>query len=443
MVPRREAYDAVVVGAGPNGLAAAISLSKNVSSVLLVEAKETVGGGMRSAELTLPHFIHDVCSAVHPLGISSPFFRRLGLAQYGLSWIQPEIPVAHPFEDGTALALHRSLELTADLLGPDGKAYKELLTPLVDNHETLIPEILSPLHLPRRPFIMGLFSIRALRSAESLVNRKFRSPRTRALFSGLSAHAMIPLENAATAAFGLVLATLAHTAGFPIVKGGSQKLADALAAHFRARGGEILTGKTIEGRDGLPKAKYYFFDLTPRQLLNLAGLGLSERYRRKLERFRYGPGVYKMDWALTEPIPWKAEFADGPGPFISAVPSRKSPRSLRVPHTGEYFPFPFCRPRPAEPLRLLPRPRGEAYRVGLLPRPARLFGGYFRPHREEDRTIRPGVPRRHSGEERPLPGGHGTVQPQLRRGRHQRGRAGSFSTLHAAGSIRLSLPNVQ
>jgi phytoene dehydrogenase-like protein len=307
----------------------------------LVEGRETVGGGMRSAELTLPHFVHDVCSAVHPLGISSRFFRPLGLDQYGLSWIQPEIPVAHPFEDGTALALHRSLELTADILGADGKAYRDLLAPLVGNYETLLSEFLGPLHFPRKLLFMGLFSIQALRSAESLVKGKFRSPRTRALFSGLAAHAMIPLENAATAGFGLVLAALAHAVGFPIVKGGSQKLADALVDYFRARGGEILTGKNIQRVDDLPQAKYYFFDLTPRQLLNIDGLGLSERYRRKLGRFRYGPGVYKMDWALMQPIPWKADICRRAGTVHLGSSFEEIAASIRFAHAGEFCPSPF------------------------------------------------------------------------------------------------------
>ncbi|MCG6537465.1 MAG: NAD(P)/FAD-dependent oxidoreductase, partial [Syntrophales bacterium LBB04] len=303
-MPKRDDSDAVVVGAGPNGLAAAITLGRRFNSVLLLEAAKTIGGGVRSAALTLPGFIHDVCSTVQPLSLASPFFRQLDLAQYGLEWIQPEIPLAHPFEDGTALSLHRSLEVTGDVLGSDGEAYKDLLTPFVENHEKLFSDILAPLHFPRNPFLIGRFAMGALHSVKNLVERKFRSARTRAFFSGLAAHAMIPLENTGTAAFGIVLATLAHAVGWPIIKGGSQKLADALADHFRGTGGEIVTGKTIFSLDDLPKANYYFFDVTPRQLLNIKGLGLSENYRRRLGRFRYGPGVYKVDCALNRPIPW-------------------------------------------------------------------------------------------------------------------------------------------
>jgi phytoene dehydrogenase-like protein len=304
--PHGDDYDAVVVGAGPNGLAAAITLSARFKSVLLVEARDTIGGGIRSAELTLPAFIHDICAAIHPLAISSSFFRKLDLHKYGLSWIQPEIPIAHPFEDGSALFLQRSLEATGEVLGADGKAYKTLLKPFVDYHENLLQDILAPLHFPKHPLLMARFAAKALRSAESLVNTTFQRKETRALFAGLAAHAMIPLEKPGTAPFGIDLATLAHAVGWPIIKGGSQKLADALGHCFRDRGGEIVTGKPVSSLEDLPKARAYFFDVTPRQLLNMDGIGLSERYRKRLARFRYGSGIYKMDWALREPIPWKA-----------------------------------------------------------------------------------------------------------------------------------------
>ncbi len=303
----RDHYDAVVVGAGPNGLAAAITLARKFRSVLLVEAKETVGGGARSAELTLPGFIHDVCSAVQPLALSSPFFRQLELHRHGLEWIHPEIPLAHPFGDGECLCLHRSLEATAYALGPDGKAYREMLQPFVENHERLLSDVLKPLPIPEHPILMARFGLQALRSAQNLAEAKFRSARVRALFAGLAAHAMIPLDQTATAAFGILLAVLAHGVGWPIVKGGSQKLADALADCFREKGGEIRTGTSVGSLGDLPGADQYFFDVTPRQLLNIGGLDLAEGYRRRLSRFRYGPGVCKVDWALSAPIPWKAE----------------------------------------------------------------------------------------------------------------------------------------
>jgi phytoene dehydrogenase-like protein len=307
-MPKRDYYDAVVVGAGPNGLSAAITLGRRFDAVLLLEAAKTIGGGVRSAALTLPGFTHDVCSTVQPLSLASPFFRQLDLAQYGLEWIQPEIPLAHPFEDGSALFLHRSLEVTADAMGADGKAYRRLLQPFVDHEKLLLADILQPLHFPGNPLLMARFAFHALRSLKNLVETQFQSDRTRALFAGLAAHAMIPLEQTATAAFGIVLATLAHTVGWPIIRGGSQKLADALADCFRNGGGEIITGHHIASAADLPKAASYFFDVTPRQLINIKGLGLSGGYRKRLARFRYGPGVFKMDWALKEPIPWKSDI---------------------------------------------------------------------------------------------------------------------------------------
>jgi len=305
---KRNDYDAVVVGAGPNGLAAAITLGRQFNAVLLLEAAKTIGGGVRSAELTLPGFHHDVCSAIQPLSLASPFFRQLDLPQYGLEWIQPEIPLAHPFEDGSALFLHRSLEITAEVMGADGKAYKRLLQPFVDNETRFLADILKPLGFPASPFLMARFAYHALRSLKNLVGTQFQSDRTRALFAGLAGHAMIPLEQAATAAFSIVLATLAHTVGWPIIRGGSQKLADALADCFRNTGGEIVTDRRIASMADLPKAASYFFDVTPRQLLRIEGLGLSDAYRNRLAGFRYGPGVYKMDWALHEPIPWRADI---------------------------------------------------------------------------------------------------------------------------------------
>ena len=338
---QRDHYDAVVVGAGPNGLAAAITLKRKFKSVLLLEARETIGGGARSAALTLPGFIHDVCSAVHPLAVASPFFRQLELHRYGLEWIQSEIPLAHPFEDGEALCLHRSLAVTADAMGPDGKAYREMLQPFVENHEGLLSDVLKPLPIPENPILMARFGLKALRSAKNIAEAKFQSARTRALFAGLAAHAMIPLDRTATAAFGIILAVLAHGVGWPIVKGGSQGLADALADCFRDSGGEIQTGKTVCSRDDLPKADYYFFDVTPRQLMNIGGLDLPAYYRRRLSRFRYGPGVCKVDWALSGPIPWKAEMCRKAGTVHLGGSFEEIDASIRDAHAGRKCDTPY------------------------------------------------------------------------------------------------------
>lgn len=299
--------DAIVVGSGPNGLAAAITLARQGWRVQVIEAKETVGGGMRTAELTLPGFHHDICSAVHPLGMGSPFFESLYLHDYGLEWIQPEIPLAHPFEDGTALAMHQSLECTIKELGKDGWRYGRLVGPLVNNWDALAHEFLGPLRLPRHPFVMANFGLRALWPAKTLASVLFQQEKTRAFFAGLAAHAMMPLEWPATSAFGLMLAVLGHKVGWPIPRGGSQAIADAMAAFLQDLGGQIVTGQRVTSLDELPPAKAILLDVTPRQVLEIAGESLPAGYRRKMQNYRYGPGVFKIDWALSEPIPWLAD----------------------------------------------------------------------------------------------------------------------------------------
>jgi len=299
-------YDAIVVGSGPNGLAAAIMLARAGRSVRVYEARETVGGGTRSAELTLPGFVHDVCSAIHPLGLASPFLRTLPLAQFGVEWIHPPAPLAHPLDDGTAVLLERSLEATSATLGPDGAAYRRVMGLILDEWEHILYEFLGPLRPPRHPLAMTGFGLLAIQSARGLAQRAFRGERARALFAGMAAHAIQPLERPPTAAFGLMLGMLGHAVGWPMAKGGSQTIADALACYLRSLGGEIVTGQAVGSVDALPPAKAVLFDVTPRQLLSIAGHRLPDGYRRQLERYRYGPGVFKMDWALDGPIPWKA-----------------------------------------------------------------------------------------------------------------------------------------
>jgi phytoene dehydrogenase-like protein len=305
--PSRTQYDAIVIGSGPNGLAAAITLAQAKRSALVIEGQDTIGGGTRSQQLTLPGFTHDVCSAVHPMAVASPFFRELPLAQHGLTWIHPGSPVAHPLDDGTAVVLERSIDETAANLGEDGPRYKRVIAPLVAGWPRIDRVLLSMTRVPSHPFAAALFGLRGLRSASSFARLHFRGERARALFAGLAAHAILPLDRVPTAAFGLVFALTGHVVGWPIPRGGSQKIADALASHLVSLGGEIVTGHMVESLEELPAARAILCDVTPRQLLRMAGPRLPRAYRKKLESYRCGPGVCKVDWALDTPIPWTAE----------------------------------------------------------------------------------------------------------------------------------------
>ena len=300
-------YDAVVVGSGPNGLAAAVRLAQANHSVLLLEANETLGGATRSASLTLPGFTHDLCSAVHPMAIASPFFRELPLADHGLKWIEPTLALAHPLADGRAAVLERSVDATAARLGSDGRPYRRLMRPLTRHCDNLAAEFLQPfLHFPRHPFQFARFGLASLRSAKSLVDGRFTTEEATALIAGLAAHSFLPLERVPSAAFALVLGMVGHGKGWPIARGGSQAIADALASLLRSLGGEIRTGHRVESVSELPKARVILFDVTPRQLLRICGDQLPSRYQERLSRFTYGPGVYKVDYALDGPVPWQA-----------------------------------------------------------------------------------------------------------------------------------------
>jgi phytoene dehydrogenase-like protein len=274
--------------------------------VRVLEAADTVGGGTRSAELTLPGFVHDVCSAVHPLAVGSPFLRGLPLAELGVELVHPPAPLAHPLDDGTAVLLERSVEATATGLDGDGEAWLRLMEPLVHRADALLEDTLGPLRLPRHPLLLARFGLSALQSAEGLAGRAFRGERARALFAGLSAHSMLPLSAPATASFGLVLGFLGHAYGWPVLRGGSQRIADGLAEHLRALGGEIETGRRVATLADLPPARAVLLDVTPRQLLAIAGDRLPSRYARRLAGYRYGPGAFKLDYALDGPIPWRA-----------------------------------------------------------------------------------------------------------------------------------------
>jgi phytoene dehydrogenase-like protein len=298
-------FDAVVVGAGPNGLAAAILMQQKGLSVLLIEGKETIGGGLRSAELTLPGYMHDICSAVHPLAVASPFFEKLPLTEHGLEYIYPRLAAAHPFDNGTTAIIKTSLEETAFLLGNDEENYLQLMRPIVKNWPLIAPDVLAPLHYPKYPYEMAGFGLSAITSATFLSNR-FNSSEAKGLLAGMAAHSMQPLTNLTTSAIALVLMASAHLKGWPIPKGGSNQIANALASYFFSLGGKIQTGFYVNSLEQLPSSHVVLFDVTPQQLLKIAGHKFSSLYKWQLERYRYGMGVFKIDWALDAPIPFKA-----------------------------------------------------------------------------------------------------------------------------------------
>lgn len=298
-------YDAIIVGSGPNGLAAAILLQQNGLSVLLIEGKATIGGGLRSAELTLPGYMHDVCSAVHPLAAASPFFEQLPLDKFGLEYIYPQIAAAHPFDNGTAALLKGTVGETARLLGLDEQVYRELIGSVVNDWPLIAEDILAPLHFPQHPMAMARFGFKALTSA-SYLSKRFKTPEAKAFFAGMAGHSIQPLTNTATSAIALVLLASGHIKGWPIPKGGSGRIADALAAYFISVGGKVETNVYINSLAQLPSAHAILFDVTPKQLLQIAGYKFSSLYKWQLERYHYGMGVFKVDWALDTQIPFKA-----------------------------------------------------------------------------------------------------------------------------------------
>lgn len=300
-------YDAVVIGSGPNGLGAAIRLAQEGWKTLVIESAETVGGGTRTKELTLPGFKHDVCSAVHPTGVASPFFQSLALHEHGLRWIHPEVPLAHPLDGGRAAVLHRGVEETAGALGRDGWVYREMFGPLVENAALLYPDIFSPIGFPMHPLLMARFGTLAMTPSALLARCAFRTEEARALLAGNAAHSVLPLEQPFTSAIAVMLQMSAHAVGWPVAAGGSQAVADALVSKLKSLGGEVRCGWRVQSVAELPSSRVVLFDTSPRSVWEIAGEALPASYVRRLRRFRHGPAVFKVDYALSGPVPWKNE----------------------------------------------------------------------------------------------------------------------------------------
>ena len=300
-------YDAVIVGSGPNGLAAGIVLQQAGLTTLLIESRPTIGGGMRSAELTLPGYVHDICSAIHPFGVGSPFLQTLPLHEFGLEWVYPEAAVAHPFDEGTAILLKKSIEDTAQQFGKGAKSYQDLMQPIVKDWEKIAPDFLGPFTLPKYPFLFTSFGLKAVQSARSIAFRYLKEKYSRGFFAGIAAHSILPLDKVVSAGIALVLGALGHKVGWPFPKGGAQKLANAMGSYYKSLGGIIQTQFEVRAMADIPSTQVVLFDITPQQLLQLEGLDFPHLYRRQLQNYRYGPGIFKVDWALSGSIPFKAK----------------------------------------------------------------------------------------------------------------------------------------
>lgn len=297
-------YDAIVIGSGPNGFAAAITLQRAGLSVLLIEGKEILGGGVRSGELTLPGFIHDICSAVYPLGEDSPVFKPLHLEEFGLEYLQPKYAIAHPFDDGSSVAISSSIDETADQLGKDADKYQQIFSPLVKAWPSIRSAFVGPLHWSAYSKVKAKFAVEAITSASFFAKHKFDTHQAQALFAGMAAHSILPLNSPTSSSIALVLNTVAHINSWPLPKGGSQQITNALAAFFKKSGGEIQTGNVVTSLEQLPPSKLILLDVTPSQLLSIAGDQFSRLYKWQLQNYKYGAGIFKIDWALSQPVPF-------------------------------------------------------------------------------------------------------------------------------------------
>jgi phytoene dehydrogenase-like protein len=307
-----EKYDAVVIGSGPNGLAAAIHLARRGWKTLVLESADTPGGGMRTKELTLPGFRHDVCSAVHPMGIGSPFFKTLGLEKHGVRWLQPEVAVAHPLDGGRAGVAFQDLKNTIGGMGVDGARYRRVFAPLAQHCDEILGDALGPLGIPKHPLLMARLGMSAAQPA-SWFAKGFRTDEARALFAGNAAHGIMPLEKFFSSAIGIMLLVTAHAIGWPVPEGGTQRIADALVKILESYGGKVRCGVPVKSLAELPPARAYLFDVSPKNLSAICGEALPSGYRRRLEKYRHGPGIFKVDYALHAPIPWTNEFCRSAG----------------------------------------------------------------------------------------------------------------------------------
>lgn len=334
-------FDAAVVGSGPNGLAAAVELARAGWKVAVFEAHRRPGGGARTEEISLPGFRHDLCSSIHPLAMASPVFRELDLEREGLCFLHPELPLAHAFREGPAAVLERSVEATGRELGVDAGAWRRAVGTFAARFDALVREALAPPHRPRAPLLLAGFGALGLQSAAGLARRAFRGRRARALFAGLCAHGMVPLEWAGSAAIGLVLGAAGHAVGWPAPAGGAGAIAEALVRRLRALGAEVFTGQRIERVEELPGRGPLLFDVPPAALLRIAGGAVPARIRRSLSRFRHGPGVFKVDWALAEPIPWRDDACRRAGTVHLGDDLEAVAAAERAPFSGAVAPEPF------------------------------------------------------------------------------------------------------
>ncbi|MGB5943034.1 MAG: NAD(P)/FAD-dependent oxidoreductase [Leeuwenhoekiella sp.] len=336
-----KSYDAIIIGSGINGLSAAIYLQQQGLNTIIFESADTPGGSTKTEELTLPGFLHDTGSAIHPMAYASPFLKTLPLKEHGLEWIFPEIPYAHPFLDGTAIAAYADLDKTAAQLGIDAKSYRKIFDKIIDHWESLAPDLLGPLSFPKKPLRLAQFGLKALQAAKTLVNNYFTDEKTKAFFYGAAAHSTLPLDAVASSSFGLVLAAMAHKYNWPFPKGGAYKITEALVSYYQSLGGELVLNSPVSDLQSVPKGKCYLFDLTPKQLLKIQNTNLSDSYRKRLMTFKYGAGIFKMDWALSKPIPWRNEKCRKAGTVHLGFTTVEMERSEALAHMGSTVVHPY------------------------------------------------------------------------------------------------------